>query len=199
MNGLKAGFARVNATPMMGIGMRGYFEKRYAEGVLDELEITALALGCGDERALLISMDICAIPRECALAFKAHIAETVSIPAENIYIHATHTHTGPFLYKDSEDALESAKRELLEETGYESDEWTHLLTVPSNATIADNYAHLFAARNCRKVAGQDLDDTEYLNVVKHSAAEIEELIAGGGFQQAMHITAWLLAGRNGGV
>ena len=106
MNGLKAGFARVNATPMMGIGMRGYFEKRYAEGVLDELEITALALGCGDERALLISMDICAIPRECALAFKAHIAETVSIPTENIYIHATHTHTGPFLYKDSADALE---------------------------------------------------------------------------------------------
>ena len=99
----------------------------------------------------------------------------------------------------AEDALESAKRELLEETGYESDEWTHLLTVPSNATIADNYAHLFAARNCRKVAGQDLDDTEYLNVVKHSAAEIEELIAGGGFQQAMHIAAWLLAGRKGAI
>ena len=52
----------------------------------------------------------------------------------------------------AEAALESAKRELLEETGYASDEWTHLLTVPSNATIADNYAHLFAARNCRKVA-----------------------------------------------
>ena len=98
----------------------------------------------------------------------------------------------------AEDALESAKRELLEETGYESGEWTHLLTIPSNATIADNYAHLFAARNCRKVAGQDLDDTEYLNVVKHSAREIEDLIAEGGFQQAMHITAWLLAGRKGG-
>ena len=40
----------------------------------------------------------------------------------------------------SEDALAAAKRELREETGYESDEWTHLLTIPSNATIADNYA-----------------------------------------------------------
>ena len=52
----------------------------------------------------------------------------------------------------AEDALACAKRELLEETGYESDDWAHLLTVPSNATIADNYAHVFMARNCRKVS-----------------------------------------------
>ena len=93
----------------------------------------------------------------------------------------------------SEDALEAAKRELLEETGYESDEWRHLLTVPSNATIADNYAHLFVARNCRKVAELSLDNTEFLRVIKLSASEIEELIAGGGFQQAMHVAAWLLS------
>ncbi|MCM1027830.1 MAG: NUDIX hydrolase [Roseburia sp.] len=93
----------------------------------------------------------------------------------------------------SEDALAAAKRELLEETGYESGEWRHLLTVPSNATIADNYAHLFAAGNCRRVSGQALDETEFLNVVKLSAQEIEGLIAEGGFQQAVHIAAWLLA------
>ncbi len=106
VNSLKAGFARVNVTPMMGIGMRGYFSKRSASGVLDDLEITALALSCGDERALLISMDICAIPRECAIAFKEHISETVSVPTQNIYIHATHTHTGPYLRKDTDDELE---------------------------------------------------------------------------------------------
>ena len=47
----------------------------------------------------------------------------------------------------AEDALEAAKRELLEETGYTSDEWRFLLKVPSNATIADNYAYLFEAKN----------------------------------------------------
>ena len=92
----------------------------------------------------------------------------------------------------AEDALEAAKRELREETGYESDEWRHLLTVPSNATIADNYAHLFAAENCRKITGQSLDETEFLNVKKFKKQEIEELIAKGEFQQAIHITAWLL-------
>ena len=96
-----------------------------------------------------------------------------------------------------EDALEAAKRELREETGYESDEWDHLLTVPSNATLADNYAFLFTAKNCRRVSGQILDDMEFLDVKKYSAREMEELITKGEFQQAVHITAWLLAQRRG--
>lgn len=94
----------------------------------------------------------------------------------------------------SEDALAAAKRELLEETGYSSDKWTHLLTVPSNATIADNYAHVYMAENCRKVSGQHLDETEFLNVELHTRQEIEELIHNGKFQQAVHVMAWLLAG-----
>lgn len=95
----------------------------------------------------------------------------------------------------AEDALGAAKRELREETGYESDDWEHLITVPSNATIADNYAHLFTAKNCRKVSGQSLDETEFLNVKKFSSQEIGELIAKGEFQQAIHIMGWLMANR----
>ena len=90
-------------------------------------------------------------------------------------------------------ALSAAKRELAEETGYESDEWKHLLTIPSNATMADNYAYLFTAKNCRKVTEQSLDETEYLGVELLSADEIENLIASGGFQQAIHCLAWELS------
>ena len=93
----------------------------------------------------------------------------------------------------SEDALIAARRELLEETGYVSDEWTHLITVPSNATIADNYAYIFRAKNCRKVSGQSLDETEFLNVTKCSENEIEKMIYSGKFQQAVHIMAWLMS------
>lgn len=95
----------------------------------------------------------------------------------------------------AEDAMEAAKRELLEETGYESDDWRHLCTIPSNATIADNYAHIFAARNCRKAGSQHLDETEFLQVRKYSAAEIEEMVEKGQFQQAIHVLAWLLSQR----
>ena len=92
----------------------------------------------------------------------------------------------------TEDPLAAAKRELREETGCESDEWTHLLTVPSNATIADNYAYIYAAKNCRRVTGQKLDAMEFLNVERYTAQEIDKMIAEGKFQQAMHITGWLL-------
>lgn len=95
----------------------------------------------------------------------------------------------------AENALLAAKRELLEETGYESEEWKHLLTVPSNATMADNYAHLYVARNCRRVSEQSLDETEFLNVMLFSAQEIEEMIDQGEFQQAIHIMAWLLSNK----
>lgn len=95
----------------------------------------------------------------------------------------------------AEDALKAAKRELLEETGYVSDSWEHLLTVPSNATIADNYAYIFAARNCRGGSGQDLDETEFLNVAKYSPAELDDMIKSGEFAQATHILAMLLAKR----
>lgn len=97
----------------------------------------------------------------------------------------------------SEDALAAAKRELQEETGYSSTEWTHLLTIPSHATLADNYAHVYMAKNCRKVSGQQLDDTEFLNVELHTERELGEMVHNGGFQQAVHVMAWLLAKENG--
>ena len=95
----------------------------------------------------------------------------------------------------AEDGLSAAKRELMEETGYESDEWTHLMTLPANATIADNYAYLYVAKNCRKVGGQSLDEMEFLHVEKRTKDEIERMIKEGEFPQAMHILAYLLSER----
>ncbi len=95
----------------------------------------------------------------------------------------------------AEDPMDAAKRELKEETGYVSDKWTYLMKVPSNATIADNYAYIYMAEDCKRVSGQTLDDTEFLNVELHTADEIEELIRTEGFQQSVHIMAWLLAQR----
>lgn len=95
----------------------------------------------------------------------------------------------------SQEALSAAKRELMEETGCVSDDWTHLLTIPSNATISDNYAYVYRAENCRKVSGQKLDDTEFLNIETHTGEEIGVLIQSGEFPQAVHVMAFLFAGR----
>ena len=132
----------------------------------------------------------------CVRQFRQGIKEvTTEFPAGGIE-RADGREYGPESRESaSENALEAARRELLEETGYVSDDWTHLLTVPSNATIADNYAHIFVAKDCRKSGKQNLDETEFLNVRKYSSDEIEEIINKGDFQQAVHIMAWLLSQR----
>ena len=102
-NRLYAGFGRVDITPMMGIRLAGYYKPRLAEGILDALQINALALGCGDERAVLLSIDHCGIDQETIVEYREHISEVTKIPMEGIYIHATHSHTAPFISKDSQD------------------------------------------------------------------------------------------------
>lgn len=97
MNKLMVGFSRVNATPSLGIGVVGYYKPRYAEAILDDLEVNAIAVAAGEERALLISYDICYLTDNVLARFIQAIKEATGLPEEAIYIHATHTHNGPFL------------------------------------------------------------------------------------------------------
>lgn len=63
------------------------------------------------------------------------------------------------------DALAVAKRELLEETGYASEDWQYLgATVESSAKLT-NVMHIYLATHCRKVSGQQLDATEELETL----------------------------------
>lgn len=58
------------------------------------------------------------------------------------------------------DGLAVARRELLEETGYVSDDWQYIgATVESSAKLT-NYMHIYFANHCRKVSGQHLGGTE---------------------------------------
>ena len=113
MNTLQAGFARVNVTPMMGIGITGYYKPRFVKGVRDELELSALALTCGQTRLVLLSMDHCGIHTPEADSIRAYVAEKTGLPVEAVYLHATHTHTGPCLVRDSADPLEREYYELV--------------------------------------------------------------------------------------
>jgi len=69
MSEFKAGFARVDITPPLGIGIAGYFVKRNAEGVLDNLEANCLAVSDGEHTAILISADLISIGQvQCVTA-----------------------------------------------------------------------------------------------------------------------------------
>ena len=95
MSSLKAGFAKVNITPELGIHVHGYYIPRYAKGILDELEASALALELGQTRVLLISVDNEGIRGEQSYGYREAVAKATGVPVENIFLHATHTHTGP--------------------------------------------------------------------------------------------------------
>ncbi len=100
MNVLKAGFARGNITPMRGIPMEGYFSPRFAQGVLDDLELNVLALEAGEDRVLLVSIDNCEIYGDVLEVYRRAISKATGVPEEAVFIASTHTHTGPCLISD---------------------------------------------------------------------------------------------------
>ena len=95
MNTLQAGFSRVNITPALGTEIVGYFHARYAEGVLDELEINALALSAGEDKVVLMSADLCFISTVVQKVICENICAATGLTPNQIFIHSTHTHTGP--------------------------------------------------------------------------------------------------------
>ena len=114
MNKLKAGFARVNVNPPMGISIIGYFKPRYAEAILDDLEVNALALECGEVKTLLISIDHCGIEQVLNKKLRQVASEATGVPMENIILSATHSHTAPGLEINSEDEIIKAYTDFVE-------------------------------------------------------------------------------------
>ena len=95
----KAGFARVEATPPLGIPLVGYFSHRVADGVLDPLYIDCVAVSDGTNNALIYCVDDLHLTNPfMAKAFPA-ITQATGVPRDRIYVHATHIHTGPADWK----------------------------------------------------------------------------------------------------
>lgn len=116
---------------------------------------------------------------------------TTEFPAGGI--EAFDDETNPGAHPREMTALKAARRELLEETGCESDEWTPLYTTPANSTWSSDYAYLYLAENCRKVGNQQLDVTEFLQVITVTASQLDAMMRDGSFEQVTSALTWLLA------
>ena len=113
MKNLKVGFARLDITPRSGIFVTGYYQDRYAEGVLDPLEVNAIALECGNDRAVMLSLDACNINRDTDAFLRPFIADANGLPLEAVYMSCTHTHTGPRILVNSGDPLIEENLQIL--------------------------------------------------------------------------------------
>lgn len=65
---------------------------------------------------------------------------------------------------EGENPLEAAKRELLEETGYASEDWSLFDSIQPHNKI-EWAVYTFFAKGCRKVAEQNLDGAEKVDLV----------------------------------
>ncbi len=69
------------------------------------------------------------------------------------------------MVEDGETPLATAKRELMEETGYKSEDWVYLGPTWESTSKLTNTMHLFLARDCEYVSSQDLDQNEQLELI----------------------------------
>ena len=84
------------------------------------------------------------------------------------------------MFEENEsDPLVVAKRELLEETGYTSTDWTYLGPTLESTSKLTNRMHLFLAKACMRVAEQKLDSNEHLDVMEVSLEAAVEMVMGG--------------------
>ena len=91
----QVGFAEVNINPPLGIFVHGYYIDRFAEGFLDDLMASAMALRCGEKTILLLAVDNCLIRTPIADDYRQKIAQATGVDATCVFICASHTHTGP--------------------------------------------------------------------------------------------------------
>jgi 8-oxo-dGTP pyrophosphatase MutT (NUDIX family) len=99
----------------------------------------------------------------------------------------------------NDDPLESAKRELLEETGLVAHEWQIILRMHLSNSVSDEYSIIYLARNLEQHAPMP-EETEQLIVKKLPFEEAWRMTEDGQITDAMSVAAiqkikWMLTDR----
>ena len=106
-----------------------------------------------------------------------HAREFIEVPAGKLEPNEPH--------------LETAKRELLEETGYAADEWTHLTVIHTAIAYTDEAIDIFLARKLRKLREAALDAGEFVDTLVVPFAEAIAMVRDGRITDAKSVAALL--------
>lgn len=86
--------------------------------------------------------------------------------------------------------IESARRELLEETGLVAAEWSPLIEMHLSNSVSDEHAIIFLARNLTQQEAEP-EETEQLQVKKVSFEEAYQMVEKGMITDSMSVAAIL--------
>jgi ADP-ribose pyrophosphatase len=83
----------------------------------------------------------------------------------------------------------AAKRELLEETGYEADGWREIGVYVSSSNYGCGRAHVFSSRNARKITEPNSGDLEDMEIVLLDASGLLRAVRSGKFMAIGSVAA----------
>ena len=89
-----------------------------------------------------------------------------------------------------EKPVETAGRELLEETGYSAAELIEIGVTSPNPAFMNNMTHTFLARGLKKVSEQNLDANELLDVYTETYSNLMQGIGLEPYNSAITVQAW---------
>ncbi len=89
-----------------------------------------------------------------------------------------------------EEPLVAAKRELLEETGYQAEKLIEIGNISPNPAIMSNRVYTYLAVNPKKIADQHLDIDERVEAVKIPCAEVDVAMGSGLYDNGIIMIAW---------
>lgn len=97
---LHIGVAEADITPPKGFLMAGYYHERRATGTRDPLKARAIVFRGNEEQAAIVVCDLTGIAIDLSTEVRRRAAKLTGIPANNIVVSATHSHTAPDYTRD---------------------------------------------------------------------------------------------------
>ena len=98
---LRAGVAKVEVTPPVGVRMSGFAGRAFPSmAVHDPLCARALVLDDGRRRAALVTMDLIGISEKAVAKVREEAASSAGIAQDGLLLAGTHTHSGPTFWDD---------------------------------------------------------------------------------------------------